>query len=83
MTAESKPKWKRALSFVFKIYAGFCTAILTAYLALVVWSNFAAQSPPGSDEITLLSAYGKYMSSEYPKRGDNFFGVAQALEWRS
>jgi len=83
MSAQPKPKWKRAIWLTFKVYAGFCTVILTAYFALLLWSNFGAQSPPGSEEATLMSAYGKYMASEYPKRGDNFSGVAQVLEWRS
>src|SRR5258707_15513446 len=83
MSAEPKPKLKRAISLALKIYAGFCTVILTAYFALLLWSNFAASSSSGSDETTLVSAYGKYMASEYPKRGDCFSGLAQVLGWRS
>jgi hypothetical protein len=89
MAVESKPRWKHAFWLAFKIYAGFCTLIVTACLALIVWDNFGAQSPPrsespfGSEEITLMSAYGKYMASEYPRRGDYFNRMAQTLGWRS
>jgi len=80
---ESKPKWKRTLLLAFRIYAGFCTLLLTAYFALAIWSSFLAQTLPGSEEITLKSAYGSYMANEYPKRGDGFNALAGALGWRS
>ncbi len=80
---ETEPKWKRALWLALKIYAGFCTIIVTAYLALLVWVNLASQSPPGSEEIILKSEYGNYMATEYPRRGDNFSGLAVALGSRA
>lgn len=80
---EFKPKWKRAFSLALKIYAGFCTLLLTAYFALLIWSNFMAEPPPGSEEITLAAAYGRYMADEYPKRGEEFMRVATSLGWRS
>jgi hypothetical protein len=80
---EPKPKWKRALSLALRIYAGFCTLLLTAYFALLAWSNFVGEAPRGSEEITLVATYGRYMADEYPKRGDAFLTVATSLGWRS
>jgi len=67
----------------FKIYAGFCTLIVTVFFALFVWSNFTVQSLPGSEEMTLRSVYGRYKADEYPKRGDAFLQVATTLGLRS
>jgi hypothetical protein len=82
-STQSKPRWKRALWLAVKIYAGFCSLILTAYLAFVIWSDFLPSAPAGSDEITLLSGYGRYMATEYPKRGDRFMNLASFLLFRS
>ena len=82
-STQSKPRWKRALWLAVKIYAGFCSLVLTAYLAFAIRSNFLRSPPAGSDEITLLSGYGSYMANEYPQRGDRFMNLASFLLLRS
>jgi hypothetical protein len=57
--------------------------LLTAYLALVIWGNFVAKPPDGSDEVNLAASYGLYFAKEYPKRGDQFVYLASMLGLRS
>src|SRR5215471_15406338 len=82
MSVEGKPKWKRALLFALKVYVCFCTVIVTAYLALLIW--FCSwQRSTEIQESTLLSVYGRYMAKEYPARAEDFAGLAQVLGLRS
>jgi hypothetical protein len=78
---ESKPKWKRGLSVTVKIYAGFCTLLVTAYFALLLWDNYFNQRDRlfRVGEIRFMADYGMYMAQEHPKRGDLFASMAMTL----
>jgi len=76
--AKSKPKWKRALWLVLKIYTGLCTLLVTAYLILVLWSVFFP-APSPSSKTWAMASYAEYVAKEYPKRADYFFRLAMAL----
>jgi hypothetical protein len=62
-----------------RIYAGVCTLLVTAYLALALWSAFFAKSSPVMNETSVMSSYGEYVAKEYPKRGDYFWRLAMVL----
>jgi hypothetical protein len=81
MTTEAKPipKWRRALSLALKIYASLCTFLVTAYLALVLWSIFFAKLSPAVNEANVMASYGAYVANESPKRADHFWRLAAAL----
>jgi hypothetical protein len=71
----SKLKWRRAIWLAFRIYAGLCTLLVSAYLALVLWSTFFPRSS-ASSEIMLMTSYGAYLAKESPKRADYFCRLA-------
>jgi hypothetical protein len=83
MTTEAKSnrKWKAGLSLAFRIYAGLCTLLVTAYLALVLWSIFFVKlSPiPVNGEANLLASYGAYVANESLKREGHLWRLAIAL----
>ena|SRR2546426_4742789 len=81
MTTEAKtnPKWKRVLSLTLKIYAGLCTLLITAYLALVLWSILFEKPSPVIGEANVMTAYGAYVANESPKRGEHFWRLAMTL----
>ena len=81
MTTEAKtnPKWKRALSLTLKIYAGLCALLVTAYLALVLWSILFVKPSTVIVEANVMASYGAYVANESPKRGEHFWRLATAL----
>jgi hypothetical protein len=82
MATETKtgPNWKRALKWLFRIYAGLCTLIFTGYLTLVLWSiAFSKRSSPDVGETDVMASYGEYAAKESPKRADYFASLAMTL----
>jgi hypothetical protein len=81
MTTETKPypKWKRASWLALRIYAGVCTLLVTAYLALVLWSTSFFKPSPVFRETEIMALYGQYVANESPKRGEHFWRLAMTL----
>jgi hypothetical protein len=77
--AKSNSKWKRALRLVLNIYAGLCTLLVTAYLAVVLWSIFILQPSPVISETNFMASYGAYVANESPNRAEHFWRLATAL----
>lgn len=48
---KPKPKWKRALWLTLRAYAWLCTLLVTACLALVLWSSFFLNAQSGGNQI--------------------------------
>jgi hypothetical protein len=57
--------------------------ILGALLLLISLYEPKPWSPPGGEASTLARAYRRYRTTEFPKRGDRFYGLAFALSMRS
>lgn len=84
MTTEAKSilKWKRALRLAWKIYAGFCTFLITAYLALCLWGIFFPSqftTDGYNTEASFNFSYKQYMAKEFPRRETYFQGLTSAL----
>src|SRR5262245_8019985 len=81
MTTEPKsiPRWRRALSLAWKIYAGLCTVLVSVYLILVLWSICFVKPSPVNREANLMASYGAYVAYESPNRKDHFWRLAMAL----
>jgi hypothetical protein len=83
--SKSYPRWKRAFTLALKIYVGLCTMLVTAYLALVLWSicfpkSSLVKSSLVITETMVMASYGEYVAKEHPKRADYFWRLAMALE---
>lgn len=77
--SKSNPRWKRALKLALKIYVAFCTLLITAFLALVLWNICFPKSPRVITETTVMASYGEYVAKEQPNRADYFFRLAATL----
>ena len=75
-----KPKWRRVVRVAFRIYAGFCTLLVTAYIVLILGAYCLSMRPtPTPGEMQFAMSYGNYMLKEHPKRADHFAGLGVAM----
>lgn len=73
--------WKRTCRLGLKVYAVLCTTLVTAGVALWLWSVLFPNSPgaSGNSQEVFLTAHDAYMAAEYPLRGARFRSMVEAL----
>ncbi len=79
---QAKRKWKRGFRLVLWTYAALCTVLVSACIALWLWSVlFPSRTSPasGGGQAVFMTTYGAYMAAEYPQRGNQFKSMAEAL----
>jgi hypothetical protein len=80
--AQATPKWKRICRLVLRVYGALCTLLVTACIALWLWSVlFPRRTSPqaGGGQALFMTSYGAYMAAEYPQRGNRFSSMIEAL----
>ena len=71
--AEPRSMWKRVLMVAVKVYAGLCTALVTAALALILWEVWTR--PTLSQE-----RHGQPTTAEAGPRGLDFSGIGLSYD---